>query len=126
MLSRPKNSSEIAAESIKKSKRFSIALAGGSTPKSLYQLLAGEKFNNKIDWSKTYFFFGDERNVLPDDDESNFQNGERKSFQPLNIEEKNIFRWHTELNRQRKRRKITVSKSKTFFISKKINFRVLI
>ena len=38
---------EIAAESIKNNNQFSIALAGGSTPKSLYQLLASEKFKKQ-------------------------------------------------------------------------------
>ncbi len=43
--------------------RFSIALSGGSTPKKLYQLLASEKYRDKIDWSRIHFFIGDERYV---------------------------------------------------------------
>lgn len=77
--------------------RFTVALAGGSTPKSLYQLLAGDKFKDKIDWSKAFFFFGDERNVLPDSDESNFKMANESLFEPLKIAETNIFRWKTEL-----------------------------
>ena len=64
---------EIAKDSIKKSEQFAVALAGGSTPKSLYQLLATDRFKGEIDWSKVFFFFGDERNVLPNNEESNFQ-----------------------------------------------------
>lgn len=87
---------EIAKESIEKNGRFSVCLAGGSTPKSLYQLLASDEFIEKIDWKKVYFFFGDERNVLPDDKESNFKMANLSLLEPLKISDKNIFRWRTE------------------------------
>ncbi len=88
---------EIAAAAIEKRGRLTVALAGGSTPKSLYRLLSSEKFSGKIDWTKVFFFFGDERNVLPDDAESNFRMANESLFAPLNIAETNIFRWQTEL-----------------------------
>lgn len=52
--------------------KFSVALSGGSTPKSLYTLLASGAFP-KFPWDKTYFFFGDERHVPPADPESNYR-----------------------------------------------------
>lgn len=76
--------------------RFTIALAGGSTPKSLYRLLASEPFKNQIDWKKVFFFFGDERNVSPDDEASNFRMANENLFAPLRIAGGNIFRWETE------------------------------
>lgn len=88
---------ETANQSIEKRGQFTIALAGGSTPKSLYQLLAGDEFKNKIDWSKVFFFFGDERNVLPENEESNFRMANENLFAPLQVSEKNVFRWQTEL-----------------------------
>lgn len=48
---------------LKQQNKFTIALSGGSTPKKLYELLASDVFKNKIDWSKMYFFWGDERFV---------------------------------------------------------------
>lgn len=87
---------EIANESIQRRRLFSVALAGGSTPKSLYRLLASENFRNQIEWKQVYFFFGDERNVLPDDDESNFRMANKNLFRLLEIKEQNIFRWQTE------------------------------
>jgi 6-phosphogluconolactonase len=51
--------------------RFTIVLAGGSTPKKLYQLLASDKYKKKIDWSKLYFFWGDERYVPFSDEKNN-------------------------------------------------------
>jgi 6-phosphogluconolactonase len=48
---------------------FHLALAGGSTPRRLYAILDGDR----IDWSRTEVWFGDERCVPPDDDASNFR-----------------------------------------------------
>jgi len=53
--------------------RFSIVLTGGNTPKKLYELLAGEEYNHKIDWSRANVFIGDERFVPFDDERNNSQ-----------------------------------------------------
>ena len=87
----------LARAAILKSGRFTVALAGGSTPKGLYQLLASEKFRALVDWSRVYFFFGDERNVSPDDAESNFRMARESLLEPLKISAENIFRGRTEL-----------------------------
>lgn len=50
---------------------FSVALAGGSTPKAVYELLAKPENANRVDWGKTMCFWGDERWVPPSDDQSN-------------------------------------------------------
>jgi 6-phosphogluconolactonase len=56
---------------LQKQDRFTIALSGGSTPKKLYQLLATDKFKNKIDWHKLHVFWGDERYVPFSDERNN-------------------------------------------------------
>ena len=61
-----------AAEAIKERGRFTVALAGGSTPKATYDILARD-YAGRIDWSKVHVFFGDERSVPPDDDDSNYK-----------------------------------------------------
>lgn len=53
--------------------RFAVALAGGSTPRAAYALLATEPRRSAVDWSKLDLFFGDERCVPPTSDESNFR-----------------------------------------------------
>jgi 6-phosphogluconolactonase len=58
------------SQTLKKQDRFTIALSGGETPKALYQLLATDAYRNKIDWSKMYTFWGDER-VVPFTDDNN-------------------------------------------------------
>lgn len=84
----------IGNEAIKNRAIFCVALAGGSTPKSVYRILAAEPFKNRIDWQKVYFFIGDERNVPEDDPESNFRMINESLFEPLQIPEANIFRWN--------------------------------
>jgi len=63
---------EEAARSIREKGRFAVALAGGSTPKALYELLAVE-YRDTLDWSKVHAFFGDERCVPPDHEDSNYR-----------------------------------------------------
>jgi 6-phosphogluconolactonase len=53
---------------------FRVALAGGSTPRSLYARLAGdESMRSRVPWERVQFFWGDERHVPPQDPQSNFR-----------------------------------------------------
>ena len=63
----------IARAAVAERGRFSIALAGGGSPRPVYQLLAERPFAARIDWSRTHVFFGDERCVPPDHPESNYR-----------------------------------------------------
>jgi 6-phosphogluconolactonase len=64
-----------AGEAVPDRGAFTIALAGASTPRPLYALLAdpAEPFRTRIPWDRTHAFFGDERHVPPDHPESNFR-----------------------------------------------------
>ncbi len=53
--------------------RFAVCLSGGSTPKTLYGLLAAEPLRSRFPWDRTHFFFGDERFVPPDHPDSNYR-----------------------------------------------------
>jgi 6-phosphogluconolactonase len=63
-----------ALAAIAASGRFAVALAGGSTPRRLYELLAAPSAGYRAahPWGRTHVFFGDERAVPPDDPESNY------------------------------------------------------
>ena len=52
--------------------RFTIALAGGSTPRATYRRLAEPPLSAEMPWDRTLVFFGDERGVPRDDPESNY------------------------------------------------------
>ena len=61
-----------AREAINERGRFAVALAGGSTPKAAYEVLARD-YAGALDWSKVHVFFGDERTVPPDHEDSNYR-----------------------------------------------------
>lgn len=52
---------------------FRIALAGGETPRPLYRNLATAPWREAFPWSRTAWFWGDERFVPPDDPRSNYR-----------------------------------------------------
>lgn len=54
---------------VEKTGTFRIALSGGSTPRRLHEILA----TRDLPWQKMHFFWGDERNVPHDDDDSNYR-----------------------------------------------------
>jgi 6-phosphogluconolactonase len=62
---------QIANEAIKERGTFTVALTGGSSPASLYKLLAQQPYSEQIDWHKAHIFWGDERWVPLSDDKSN-------------------------------------------------------
>jgi 6-phosphogluconolactonase len=61
-----------AGEAIEERGRSAVVLAGGSTPKATYGVLARD-YAGRIDWSKVHVFFGDERTVPPDHEDSNYR-----------------------------------------------------
>lgn len=65
---------EEARRSIDETGRFTVALAGGSTPQRAYEMLATEYGEPKdLDWARVHAFFGDERTVPPDHEDSNYR-----------------------------------------------------
>src|SRR5262245_12936614 len=68
--------------------RFTIALAGGSTPERAYSLLAQPENARRVDWSRVSVFFGDERLVPLDDPRSNYAMAHRSllAHVPLSAE----------------------------------------
>jgi 6-phosphogluconolactonase len=84
---------ESAAAAVKERGVFTISLAGGSTPKTLYTLLATDPaFKSKMPWDKTQFFFGDERHVAPDDSESNFRMANESMLSKLSLKPEQVLR----------------------------------
>jgi len=89
---------DAAHQSIADRGRFSVSLSGGSSPEKFYALLASPSFSDKVDWSKVYFFFGDERYVPATDAASNFRMVNNVFFQPLKIDPAQIFPVSTTLS----------------------------
>lgn len=86
-----------AAESVVARGRFSVALAGGSTPATLYRLLAQNGGYEGIAWDRTLVFFGDERRVPPDHPDSNYRMVAETLLAGSPIPPANVYRMAGEL-----------------------------
>jgi len=64
---------KLAEEAVARAGRFTVALAGGATPKGLYALLATEPYRARVPWGQAEIFWGDERWVPPEHPESNYR-----------------------------------------------------
>src|SRR6201995_3262585 len=88
---------QAAQSAVKDRGVFTVALAGGSTPKAMYSLLATDPaLRDQLPWDKMQLFFGDERHVGPDDPQSNYKmaNDTMISKAPLKAEQ--VHRMRTE------------------------------
>jgi 6-phosphogluconolactonase len=72
--------------------RFAWALAGGSTPRTVYQLLASDFYRRRMPWSATHLFWGDERHVPPDHPDSNFRMAREAMIDHVPIPAENVHR----------------------------------
>lgn len=78
-------------EILKDRERVTVALSGGSTPKSLFDYWA-QHHKNDIDWKSLFLFWGDERCVAPTDEQSNYKMTKDHLLDHVTIPERNIFR----------------------------------
>jgi 6-phosphogluconolactonase len=82
-----------AAEAVAAKGRFTVALSGGSTPRGLYSLLATDPaLRGQTPWEDTYFFWGDERHVPPDQPESNFRMANEALLSRVPVSASQVFR----------------------------------
>ena len=85
-----------AAASVETKGSFSVALSGGSTPRGMFALLAGDEFRGQVRWDRVFFFWGDERHVPPDHADSNFRMAREALLSHLSLREDQVFRIHGE------------------------------
>src|ERR1700690_4094904 len=52
---------------------FRVSLSGGSTPRTLYRLLASDEFRGRFPWQRVFWYWGDERFVPYDHPDSNYR-----------------------------------------------------
>ena len=86
----------LANQAIDERNHFSVALAGGSTPRAMYLLLS-EEYTNQIDWARVHVFWGDERCVPPDHKDSNYRMARESLLDHVPIPAENIHRIQAEL-----------------------------
>jgi len=77
--------------------RFAVALAGGSTPRAMYALLATEEFAPRVNWACVHLFWGDERCVPPDHAQSNYRMAGETLLDHVPLPKENIHRIRGEI-----------------------------
>jgi 6-phosphogluconolactonase len=87
---------KIGDDAINEHGRFDFVLTGGSSPKALYESFAST-YKDQLDWTKVYFFFGDERYVAPEDPNYNGLMAKVSLLAPLEVAEDHIFYVNTRL-----------------------------
>lgn len=89
----------VCTEVLRSRKAFTICLAGGRTPRPLYQLLGGEgdtTYRLKMPWPQVHFFWTDERLVPADHPDSNYAMARETFLQKINATRKQVHRIKTE------------------------------
>jgi 6-phosphogluconolactonase len=84
----------LARSAITSHGRFTVALAGGSTPQLLYEQLVTQP----IAWPHVHVFWGDERCVPSDHPDSNFGMAQRDLLSHVDIPAQNVHRLQGELD----------------------------
>lgn len=87
---------ESAQKAIAEKGKFTAVLTGGSSPAGIYKLLASDDYKTKIDWSKVYIFWGDERWVPLNDDLSNAKMSYSTLLSHVPIPSENIFEMYAD------------------------------
>src|SRR5688572_4984273 len=87
----------LTTEAVEARGRCAVALSGGSTPKSVYQLLAAPAFRTRVRWSDIHFFWGDERHVPPDHPDSNYRMAVEAMLSKVPVPPANVHRVRSEL-----------------------------
>ncbi|HKU81581.1 MAG TPA: 6-phosphogluconolactonase, partial [Candidatus Tumulicola sp.] len=77
---------------------FRIALSGGNTPRAAYELLAREPAFEELSWSDVFVYFGDERCVGPDDEQSNYRMARKAFLDAVAIPPHNVHRIRGEID----------------------------
>lgn len=75
--------------------RFTVALAGGSTPRPTYERLAAD-YREAVPWERTHVFWGDERPVGPDHPDSNYRMAREALLSRVPVPEENVHRMRGE------------------------------
>ena len=87
---------ETGREAIARNGLFRIGLAGGNTPRAVYEQLSAH--SDALPWDRVQITFGDERCVPPEDANSNYRMAKESLLSRVPIPEGNVFRIKGELS----------------------------
>ncbi len=81
---------ETAQQCVQERDFFTLVLAGGNTPRNLYECLSTEQISRKMPWEKTHIFWGDERWVSHSNIDSNFAMAFNSFISKIDIPDINV------------------------------------
>ncbi len=84
-------------QAIQKNGLCNMALSGGKTPAGIFSLLASSPYRDRLDWSRLHLFWGDERMVHPEHQDSNFKLVQEALLDHIKIPDENIHRMRGEI-----------------------------
>ncbi len=109
---------DLARQAIAARRRFMVALAGGATPRRIYELLAAPEHRHQVDWTRVEFFWGDERAVPPDHPDSNYGMAAAALLATLDLRPEQIHRIQAERpDRERAARDYQIEIARAFGVS---------
>ena len=88
---------ELADQAIAQTGNFNVALSGGSTPKKLFQLLAQPEYAKQVQWQKVHIYFGDERAVPLEHEDSNYRMAKETLLDHVPVPESQVYPIYTDL-----------------------------
>lgn len=91
----------LVEDTVSRKGHFSLALSGGSTPRTLHHLL-GTVYRERIPWDSVSIYFGDERYVSQNDKQSNYLMARETLLNFVPIPARNIHPIRTDLADPRK------------------------
>ena len=74
-----------------------MALSGGNTPGGVFSLLASSPYRDRVDWSRLHLFWGDERMVPPEHQDSNFRMVQETLLDHIKMPDENVHRMRGEI-----------------------------
>ncbi len=84
-------------QAIKQQGICNMALSGGKTPGGVFSLLAANPYLDSVEWDRLHFFWGDERMVPPEHQDSNFRMVQETLLEHIKMPEENIHRIRGEI-----------------------------
>jgi 6-phosphogluconolactonase len=77
---------------------FNVALSGGNTPRAAFTLLGQDQRSSLLSWADVHVYFGDERCVPPNDEQSNYRMAEKTFLDAVGIPKANVHRMRGEID----------------------------
>jgi 6-phosphogluconolactonase len=90
----------LAADATRDFGVFTVALAGGSTPRRAYEIIAQtwrDAPGGPLDWNRVHLFWGDERHVPPSHPESNYRTANETLIRHVPVPAANVHPISAEL-----------------------------